>query len=82
MNLLKLDKKDTKQKEQKKDNLTQEIDEKNIDDKEMYGFLQSKMKEMETEFDTAEHIVIDIGTATTKIGFSGEDMPRVINTYK
>ena len=75
--MLKDDKKDNKQKDVKNNPLNQDVDEKNIDDKNMYPFLQSKMKEMETEFDTVEHIVIDIGTATTKIGFSGEDMPRV-----
>jgi hypothetical protein len=80
---MKDDKKDNKQKDPKNINpLNQDLDEKNIDDKNMYPFLQSKMKEMETEFDTVEHIVIDIGTATTKIGFSGEDQPRVYNYYK
>ena len=36
------------------------------------------MKEMETQFDIEENLVIDIGSAFTKIGFSGEDLPRTI----
>ena len=32
---------------------------------------------METEFDVNEHIVIDLGNAITKIGFSGEDLPTL-----
>ena len=33
---------------------------------------------METEFDIGEHLVIDLGNAYTKIGFSGEDLPKEI----
>ena len=39
--------------------------------------LSNKMKEMETEFDLNDHIVIDLGNAYTKIGFSGEDQPTI-----
>ena len=53
-------------------------DEKTIDDKNMKAFLESKMKEMETEYDIVENLVIDLGNAYTKIGFSGEDLPRII----
>ncbi len=53
-------------------------EEKQIDDKNMLSFLQGKMKEMETEYDLVEHLVIDMGNAYTKIGFSGEDLPTLI----
>jgi actin-related protein len=33
---------------------------------------------METEFDIGEHLVIDLGNTYTKIGFSGEDLPKEI----
>lgn len=49
-----------------------------IDDKNMLKFLDQKMKEMETEFDIEENLVIDLGNAYTKIGFSGENLPRLI----
>jgi actin len=52
--------------------------EEKIDDKNMLKFLENKMKEMETEFDVEDNIVIDLGSAFTKIGFSGEDLPRAI----
>ena len=45
------------------------------EDARMRLMLNNKMKEMETEFDINEHIVIDLGNALTKIGFSGEDLP-------
>jgi actin len=48
------------------------------DDKNMLGFLNSKMREMETEYDLDEHLVIDLGHAFTKIGFSGENSPFLI----
>ena len=32
---------------------------------------------METDFDNNEHVVIDMGNAITKIGFSGEDLPTL-----
>jgi actin beta/gamma 1 len=32
---------------------------------------------MESEFDLKDYIVIDNGTDSLKIGFSGEDTPRV-----
>ena len=44
----------------------------------MMNMLNSKVKEMETEFDLTEHLVIDLGNAYTKIGFSGEDLPKEI----
>jgi len=53
-------------------------EEKTIDDKNMLSFLEGKMKEMETEYDIIETLVIDMGNAYTKIGFSGEDLPRLI----
>lgn len=59
----------------KKDGIQEE---KKIDDKNMLKFLENKMKEMETEFDLEENLVIDLGSAYTKIGFSGEDLPRLI----
>jgi hypothetical protein len=46
-----------------------------IDEKNMLGFLNNKMNEMETEYDLDEHLIIDIGHCYTKIGFSGEDIP-------
>lgn len=55
--------------------------EKNIkmsEDNRMMSKLVNKMKEMETEYDMAEHLVIDFGSAITKIGISGEDLPRVV----
>ena len=54
--------------------------EKNLkmtEDNRMMSLLGNKMKEMETEYDVSEHIVIDLGNAYTKIGFSGEDLPRL-----
>ena len=47
------------------------------EDARMRLMLNNKMKEMETEFDLNEHIVIDLGNALTKIGFSGKDLPVV-----
>lgn len=47
------------------------------EDARMRLMLNNKMKEMETEFDVNEHIVIDLGNAITKIGFSGEDLPTL-----
>ena len=44
----------------------------------MMNMLHSKIKEMETEFDLTEHLVIELGNAYTKIGFSGEDLPKEI----
>jgi actin-related protein len=48
------------------------------EDNKMMNMLLNKMKEMETEYDLVEHIVIDIGNAVTKIGFSGEDLPAYV----
>jgi actin-related protein len=44
----------------------------------MLNFLTNKMKEMETEFDIQEHLVLDLGNAFTKVGFSGEDLPKLL----
>ena len=52
-------------------------EDKVIDDKNMLSFLTNKMKEMETEYDIQEHLVLDLGSAFTKIGFSGEDLPKM-----
>jgi hypothetical protein len=55
--------------------------EKNVkisEDNKMMNMLLNKMKEMETEYDQAEHLVIDLGNAITKIGFSGEDLPSYV----
>ena len=51
---------------------------KKSEDARMMAMLDSKIKEMETEFDINEHLVIDLGNAYTKIGFSGEDLPKEI----
>ena len=51
---------------------------KQSEDVRMMNMLNSKVKEMETEFDLTEHLVIDLGNAYTKIGFSGEDLPKEI----
>jgi hypothetical protein len=54
--------------------------EKNVkmtEDNRMMSLLVNKMREMETEYDVTEHLVIDLGNAYTKIGFSGEDLPRL-----
>ena len=51
---------------------------KQSEDVRMMNMLDSKVKEMETEFDLTEHLVIDLGNAYTKIGFSGEDLPKEI----
>lgn len=51
---------------------------KQSEDARMMSMLNSKVKEMETEFDINEHLVIDLGNAYTKIGFSGEDLPKEI----
>jgi actin-related protein len=51
--------------------------EKYSEDKRMKIRLTEKMKEMETDFDNNEHVVIDMGNAITKIGFSGEDLPTL-----
>ena len=51
---------------------------KQSEDVRMMNMLNSKVKEMETEFDLNEHLVIDLGNAYTKIGFSGEDLPKEI----
>jgi len=53
-------------------------EEKIISDKDMLSFLQNKMKEMETEYDLVDHLVIDLGHAYCKFGVSGEDLPRLI----
>ena len=47
------------------------------EDNRMRLMLTNKMKEMETEFDISDHIVIDLGNAYTKIGYSGEDQPTL-----
>lgn len=52
--------------------------EERIDNKNMLKFLQNKMKDIEVQFDLEENIVIDLGHAYAKIGFSGEDLPRMI----
>ncbi len=44
----------------------------------MLGQIDSKVREMETEFDMSEYLVIDLGNAYTKIYFSGEDLPKEI----
>ena len=51
---------------------------KKSEDARMMAMLDSKVREMETEFDLNEHLVIDLGNAYTKIGFSGEDLPKEI----
>ena len=51
---------------------------KKSEDARMMAMLDSKVREMETEFDLSEHLVIDLGNAYTKIGFSGEDLPKEI----
>lgn len=48
------------------------------EDARMKQMLNNKIKEMETEFDVNEHLVIDLGNAYTKIGFSGEVLPTKI----
>ncbi len=53
-------------------------EDKVVDDKNMLNFLTNKMKEMETEFDINEHLVLDLGNAFTKVGFSGEDLPKML----
>ena len=58
---------------QKKDKVV-----KRSEDVRMMAMLDSKVREMETEFDLNEHLVIDLGNAYTKIGFSGEDLPKEI----
>lgn len=60
------------------DGTKKETAETKIDDKNMLRFLENKMKEMETEFDLEENLVIDLGSAFTKVGFSGEDLPRFV----
>jgi hypothetical protein len=45
------------------------------EDTKMMNMLIKKMQEMQTEYDVAEHIVVDLGNAITKVGFSGEDLP-------
>jgi hypothetical protein len=47
------------------------------EDNRMMSLLVNKMREMETEFDVQDHVVIDLGNAITKIGLSGEDLPRL-----
>ena len=56
----------------------QNYTEEKLDDKNMLKCLENKMKEMETDFDLEDNIVIDLGSAFTKIGYSGEDLPRLI----
>ena len=51
---------------------------KKSEDARMMEQLDNKVREMETEFDLNEHLVIDLGNAYTKIGFSGEDLPKEI----
>jgi len=53
-------------------------EDKVVDDKNMLNFLTNKMKEMETEFDITEHLVLDLGSAFTKVGYSGEDLPKLL----
>ena len=65
----------------KKNNKTGQKKEKVVkksEDSRMMAMLESKIKEMETEFDLSEHLVIDLGNAYTKIGLSGEDLPKEI----
>lgn len=70
MNDKKTDSKEPVKKEEKKEK-TMKLSE----DARMKLMLNNKMKEMETEFDITDHVVIDLGNAITKIGFSGEDLP-------
>ncbi len=37
--------------------------------------------DMESEFDKKDFIIIDSGSETIKIGYSGEDTPRVFINY-
>ncbi|MCQ2817822.1 MAG: hypothetical protein MJ252_11205 [archaeon] len=48
------------------------------EDKKMAKKLNEKKKEMCTDFDVTPHLVIDLGNAMTKIGFSGCDQPAII----
>lgn len=66
----KTDNKEQAKKEEKKEKAI-----KLSEDARMKLMLNNKMKEMETEFDIIDHVVIDLGNAITKIGFSGEDLP-------
>jgi actin len=52
--------------------------ERMTEDHKIMNMLVKKMHEMQTEYDVTEHLVIDIGHATTKIGFSGEDLPTYV----
>jgi actin len=68
--------KEEDQKSRVKKHKTKNVKNENIiDEKNMLGFLNNKMNEMETEYDLEEHLIIDIGHAYTKVGFSGEDLP-------
>lgn len=64
------DKADDKSKQDKKVKISE--------DNRMRYLLNNKRKEMETDFDVNEHIVIDLGNAITKVGFSGEDLPTYV----
>lgn len=39
--------------------------------------IRDRLNKMETFFDSKEAIVIDNGTGYVKVGYSGEDLPRV-----
>ena len=59
--------------------LEEKKNEKNVkmsEDNRMMNILVNKNREMETEFDLTSNLVIDLGHAITKMGFSGEDLPR------
>ena len=65
----------------KKNSKTGQKKEKQVklsEDARMKLMLNNKIKEMETEFDLNEHLVIDLGNAYTKIGLSGEVLPTKI----
>ncbi len=44
--------------------------------------IEQQVKKMETTFDESTMVVIDNGTESIKSGFSGQDLPRVLLTFR
>jgi len=47
--------------------------------KDKQSAIEKRLQKMEIRFDQGEEfVVVDMGSGTVKVGFSGEDLPRVV----
>ena len=47
--------------------------------KEKQSAIEKRLQKMDIRFDQGEEfVVVDIGSGCIKVGFSGEDLPRVV----